>query len=385
MARPGRLVDVVWAVPVLSALLILVVGFAAGHGSFLYDFQGGLYDGARDVLHGRNPYPTAYLHHQASVARAGGTPQTVLYLPVYPPAPLVATVPLALLPYAVAGVLFWLASAAALVLALRLLDVSDWRCYGLAFASWPVQHGLLLGALTPLLVLGSAVLWRYRSSVWLPASAAAAMIAAKLFPWPLAVWLLVTRRFRAALLSLVLAAGATVFAWAVLGFQGLRDYPRTLGDLSFVSEPQGVSLVSLLRFLGASSGLARALALVAGAALLALAWRLARAPAGERRAFGLAVVAALVASPMVWPHYLALLIVPVALLSPRLSALWLVPLLTYLAPTDQLRGRAWVFVPYLGVIALVGWLSAAEGSSRTLRLALRRLGPAQPTAAVPSP
>jgi hypothetical protein len=288
------------------------------------------------------------------------------------------------LPYALVGPLFWLVSVAAVLLALRLLGVSDWRCYGLALACWPVQHALMLGALTPLLVLGTAVLWRYRASLLAPASAAAAMIAAKLFPWPLTAWLLVTRRFRAAALSLVLATAATSLAWAAMGFDGLREYPRTLGDLSFVSEPEGVSVVSLLRYLGLSSEVARGGALVAALLMLALAARVARSPGGDRRSFGLAVVAALVASPIVWPHYLALLVVPIALLSPRLSPVWLVPLLSYLAPTDQLRGRPWVFVPYLGMLAIVTWLSAVDGRRRALLFAVRPLEQSQPRAAVSS-
>src|SRR5262249_5046609 len=41
----------------------------------------------------------------------------------------------------------------------------------------------------------------------------------------------------------------------------------------------------------------------------------------------LAIAAALAASPIVWVHYFLLLLVPLALTQPRLSALWLVPLL----------------------------------------------------------
>jgi hypothetical protein len=38
------------------------------------------------------------------------------------------------------------------------------------------------------------------------------------------------------------------------------------------------------------------------------------------------VMAALTASPIVWDHYLVLLFVPIALMSPSYSKLWLVPL-----------------------------------------------------------
>ena len=61
------------------------------------------------------------------------------------------------------------------------------------------------------------------------------------------------------------------------------------------------------------------------------------------------IIAALVASPMVWPHYLALLFVPIALVSPTLSWLWLTPLLAY--PVAQTTGRPWVIPLYLAIVA----------------------------------
>ena len=41
------------------------------------------------------------------------------------------------------------------------------------------------------------------------------------------------------------------------------------------------------------------------------------------------LAAALAASPIVWMHYFLLLLVPLALARPRLSALWLVPFAYY--------------------------------------------------------
>ena len=60
----------------------------------------------------------------------------------------------------------------------------------------------------------------------------------------------------------------------------------------------------------------------AGLALLAIAAWLVRRPDGDRRAFSLVVVASVVATPVVWLHYLALLYVPIAVRWPRLSAAW---------------------------------------------------------------
>ena len=68
-----------------------------------------------------------------------------------------------------------------------------------------------------------------------------------------------------------------------------------------------------------------------GVALLTLAFRVAR-DAGwstrdrDRRSLTLVLAAALVLTPVVWPHYLVLLLAPVALARPKISPLWIVVL-----------------------------------------------------------
>ena len=52
-----------------------------------------------------------------------------------------------------------------------------------------------------------------------------APVAAKPFVWPLIVWLLVTRRFRAGAWSIASTAALVLGAWAVVGFEGFVDYP----------------------------------------------------------------------------------------------------------------------------------------------------------------
>jgi hypothetical protein len=327
----------------------LVLGSGLSKGPFLYDYKGGLYEAGKDIVQGRNPYRPTYLEQQASVKRAGGRAETVISVPVYPASPLVAAVPFSFLPYRVAGVLFALLSIGAVLGGLRLLGVRDWRCYGVSFLSWPVASGLMLGALTPLLVLGAAAAWRFRARVWPVALAIAAVVSAKLFPWPLAVWLLATRRIRAFVVATVVALGGNLAAWAAIGFDGLRDYPNMLSNLSFVSEDAGVSVVAGLIALGVSAVVAQGAAFLLAGGLLVAAEHIARRPDGDHRAYGIVVIAALVASPMVWPHYLALLFLPIALVSPTLSWLWFTPLLAY--PVAQTTGRPWVIALYLAIIA----------------------------------
>jgi hypothetical protein len=276
--------------------------------------------------------------------RAGGSVSSAFALPVYPAPILVATAPFALIPAQAAGILFTGLMAAAMITGLRLLGVRDWRCIALALISWPSVFGLALGAVGPLLVLGIGVAWRWRQRLWPTALAVAGVLAAKLFPWTLPIWLLLTRRYRALALTAVLVALVMVVAWAVIGFAGLAAYPQMLSDLAYVERGAGVSLVSLLMAAGVAGGLAQALALAAAAAILALAYRRSQRPGGDEIALSLTLIAALAASPVVWPHYYVLLFVPIALASPRLSWLWFVPLLTTLAPAPQ------------GVVALLGWM-----------------------------
>ena len=363
-ARPGRrglaaAAGQVLPVVVFGVLpIVLVFSFVAvswNSSSFLSDFKGDLYQAGRDVVHGRNPYPAAFLAREAAAQREGRPVETAIAVPDYPAPALVLAAPLSLLPFRAAGVLFVLVSLCALLAALRLLAVEDWRCYGLAFLSWPVLHGLRLGALTPLLVLGVAAAWRWRDHLWRPALAIVAVVTAKLFLWPLAIWLLLTRRFRTLSLACVLGAITLLAGWAVIGFAGLVGYPRLLNDLVSLEEGVGVSPVRGLLALGVGRTVATIVAVAMVAALFGLAWRLRARPGNDRRTFELSVVAALVASPIVWPHYFALLLVPIALLSPRLSPIWFVPLLAYLAPVAQTNHRPWEALPYYLIAATVAY------------------------------
>jgi hypothetical protein len=67
-----------------------------------------------------------------------------------------------------------------------------------------------------------------------------------------------------------------------------------------------------------------------GGALVTLAARRARR-GDEVRAFTLAIAAVLALTPILWWHYLALLVVPLALTRPRFSAIWLLPIAICLA------------------------------------------------------
>lgn len=354
----------------MLTLGVLNAGLAKS--TFLYDFHGDLYRAGQAIVTGQNPYQSAFLEHQAALKRASRPARTVLAVPVYPPPVLEAVVPLALLPFRVAGVLFTLVSIGGLLAGLCLLGVRDWRCFGVALTSWPVLHGLALGQMGPLLVFGAGLAWRYRAHVGALALSIAGVVSAKLFPWPLGVWLLVTKRYRAAALAAAFAIIGTASAWALIGFAGMTEYPRMLANLDVLFEGAGVSLVAALRAVGFSATAAHLAALAGAAALLGAAVLVRRRPDGDQRAMGLAVVAALVGSPIVWPHYYTLAFVPIALVSPRLSLAWCIPLLAFLAPTELTIGHRWMILPYLAIMALlVILLCAPAPSAPGLRRALQ--------------
>jgi hypothetical protein len=338
---------------------VLVSSWAGDH--YLYDFHGDIYDAGRAILHGHDPYRAAFLDHIAAVVRAGGRASTTFAVPVYPAPALLAGAPLALLSLHLAGAVFTVLSVLALALGLRLLGVTDWRCYGAAFLSWPVVHSLRLGQVNELLLLGTAVAWRWRERMWPPALAVAGVVLLKLLLWPLGVWLVITRRLRTAALAVGIAVVVGILAWAVIGFDGLSAYPRMLGDLSAVEGGAGVSPASLGRALGISRSVAEALGWVVAVGLFGLA------RGRDRQTISVAVIAALFVSPLVWPHYLTLVFAPIALASPTLSPLWLLPLLTYLAPVELTHGDGWQIGLYLAIeLAVALWVVSSRGRAAGL-------------------
>jgi len=162
------------------------------------------------------------------------------------------------------------------------------------------------------------------------AGAVGTAVVLKLFVWPLVVWLAITRRLRAAGLAVALAVALALISWAAIGFAGLGDYPGVLRRLANDESTSSYSVVALgvrahLPLLGA-----RIVAVLVTLALLAAAVWVAR---DERRAprdrdiatLTITLAAALAVSPIVWVHYFLLLLVPLALVRPRLSLLWFVP------------------------------------------------------------
>ena len=291
---------------------------------------------------------------------------------VYPPLLAIALIPATVLPDEVrgsspAGVLVSLLLIACVVGTLALLDVRDWRCYPVALLYPPTLENVEYGAVGPALALLVALGWRYRDRVWPVAASVGAAIALKVFVWPLLVWLAATKRSAAAVGAAVAAVGLALGSWAAIGFDGIADYPDLLRRLSDVEAENSYSAYAILVAIGVPSGLAHVVVTGAAATLLVLAWRAARGPDGDRRALTLALAAGFVLTPILWLHYLVLLVVPIALARPRLSVLWLVPLaMTVFELLDLYkgwpRGDGWALASVAAVMTVV--FAAASRSPR---------------------
>jgi hypothetical protein len=286
-------------------------------------------------------------------------------------------IPFSFIPEQVGAVCFLVLGVAAIVLAVRLLGVRDYRCYGAAFLARPTMSTLALGTIGPFLLLLCAAGWRYRdrtrAGVFLALAAAA-----KLFLWPLLVWLLITRRYRA-----FLAASATIgvllTAWAGLDPTGLRRYPETVRLLNDAQKWKSYSVQSLAISLHAS---AHAAALIGGmVAVAAVAAIVLLRRRGDQTTFATAVCAALIATPILWMHYLVLLIAPIAIMRPRLAPLWIAPIVVIATPHPESLGVVWQIVFDLAIVAIVAvWavgskaIKSAEPS--TVQVGTTQLGSA---------
>lgn len=337
---------VFFAIPV--ALTVEIVSWEFRSGSAAVDFHHAFWPAIHHVLHGESPFapvtPAALAHGTAFV---------------YPPLAAFLMAPLALLPLHVADVVVTVLLLAMPIACLRLLGVRDIRCYAALFLWPPVIWSVQTANLSLPLALGAALLWRYRDRLSAAALFAGAMIAVKLFLWPLLIWLAATRRRPTSLLALLLAAAGTFGSWAVIGFAGLGAYPHMLGRLTALEASASYSPQALAAMLGAPAAVASAIRYALAGAVLGAAVLLARRPGEDRRSFTLALAASILFSPIVWLHYFALLIVPVALFRPRFGGVWLLPALLWACPVRP-DGPTWLTVLVLADFAAVVGLLVAE-------------------------
>ena len=351
-ARPSLFTVALVFVAVLWTSAFIV--FSLGAGLLAWDVRFAYLPAADAVLHGDSPYPALddpILEDQKGY--------------VYPPQLAVALAPLAPLPVDLVALVVTAAMLAMLWLTLRLLDVRDARCYAAALLWMPVASGLLLANVSIPLALALAVTWRYRESVRGPAIALGLAVAAKFLLWPLLVWTAATKRLRATVAALAVGVSVTLVAWAAIGFKGLGGYLDLLRRLSDIQSENSYSIVGIVSTLGLDETIGNALTLLVGGALLIACVVLARR-GDEFRSFTCAVAATLALSPIVWLHYLVLLLVPLAIARPRFSLIWLLPILLWTSPRPGYAGGVQTFLPAIAAIVLVAALLARPRSEDPL-------------------
>ncbi len=186
----------------------------------------------------------------------------------------------------------------------------------------------------------SRIAWRWRDRPWVSGGLVALAISFKLFLWPLVVWLAATRRFAAACAAAALAAAITLGAWAAIGFDGLADYPELARKLAeIVRDARAVARRARRPSRPVPDPPRQRSRGLVGLSLLACVVALARRGEDERTTFSVALVASLALTPIVWLHYFALLIVPLALARPRLSWPWALLWIFWLIPAGRTPRR----------------------------------------------
>ena len=292
------------------------------------DFRQTFLPAANALLDGRSPYPDY------------GYPPLVAFL----------SVPFALLPspdVVVTGLLL-----ACVPLSLWLLGVRDWRCYAAAALWTSVFNAVQTANVTLLLLVGAAACWRFRERPGRAAAAGGLAVAAKIVAWPLVLWFVATRRLGTAIRLVLVALGVTFGLWAVLGFSGLASYPDSLNRLQAEQGIRGYTVQALAEDAGVPQVVRSILGV--GLALLFLGAVVFYGRRGDdARSYGCAVVAMIVASPIVWLHSFALLLAPLAVLRPRLSWVWLLPGVLWFVSPGTGNGSAWQTAVTLVVAAVV--------------------------------
>lgn len=336
--------------PRLSTMALVFVAVAIAGGMIVFSSAAGLLawdvrfaylPAAEAVIHGDSPYPALddpILEDQKGY--------------VYPPQLLFVLLPLTPLPNGVVAVLVTAGLIGLLFVTLRLLGIRDVRCFAAAILWMPTASALLLGNVSIPLAFAAAVAWRYRGATWKPAWALGLAVAGKFLMWPLLIWTAATRRLRPTVWALVIGVAVTLASWAVIGFEGLTGYPDLLRRLSEIQSHRSYSLVGMASTAGLGEAVGQVATLLVGGGLLVGCVLFARRR-DDFRSFTCAVAATLALSPIVWLHYLVVLLVPVAIARPRFSLLWLLPVLLWVSPRPGYAEGVQAFLPAVAAAILV--------------------------------
>ena len=305
-------------VPILVTVWVIYHMYASGIAAV--DFRDSFWVAGWRTLHGLDPY--TWTHAQI----AGG-----VSFP-YPAVTALLLAPLGLLSSFADSFAITALGMIAAPLSLWHMRIRDWRVYG-AVALWaPVVVGWQTANFTLVLVVGVALLWRFRDREWVAGAIIAGLVSIKPIMAPLWLWLVLTRRWRAAAIGAGIGTLVSAAAWTVLGWHELSQWLSLLSLQGRLRDSVGYSLVALATHLGLGRAVGVALIVVLALGLSAFAVILPKRKRGQH-VFAAAVLLTIVISPQADVHYFAFLLVPLALARPRLSWAWLVPLVLWACPS----------------------------------------------------
>lgn len=267
------------------------------------------------------------------------------FLYLYPPPLSIAVTPLTVLDADVGATLWYVLRIGALALAAALMPVRPTTrllAFGISLFSYAILRDLVMGNVSILITLGLSAGWRWLDR---PAGSIALALTAsvRVTTGAYLIWFGLRRAWRS--LAAMVAAGLAVLVVSlpIVGVDGYRDYLALLGNVSDTGDlEQNRHLTVLALELGVPEDrLWLVLVPVWAAALVAMALSTRR---DREVGYMVTAGAALLLAPLMWDHYLSMLLLPAAFLFergrrwaivlPLLS--WLPPPLTPLAPVAAL-------------------------------------------------
>ncbi|HEX5450756.1 MAG TPA: glycosyltransferase 87 family protein [Candidatus Limnocylindrales bacterium] len=333
---------VLLALGVLATALAIPI-FTAGP-NFGYDFA--FYYAAANRLAAGSPlYPAAAL--------AGPFVHGIVEIYAYAPVFAVLVLPLTTLPAHVAAAAWLVIDLTATVAACALMPVAKTTraaVLGISLLSFASLVNLNLGSVNGLLLLGLVLAWRLADRP-LGGLATALSIAVRPALGLVPVGWALQRRPAAVGWAIVAGLALVAITVPVAGFGAWTDWLAVLANDRFAGSPHNGSVLGVLAAAGAGPTLQAIGSALALAGALAALWRSRRRDDGV--VLAVAVSGSLLASPLLWDHYLLLLAVPAAVMADRGRAWGLaLPLLSWLP---------WPVYPIVALLGTLGPLTTPAG------------------------
>jgi alpha-1,2-mannosyltransferase len=306
VVKASDVIRIVAPFGVVIAVVILILPLSPA-----YDLNVFLHAGDA-ALHGREIYPAI-----GSPAVYSGSAF------VYPAVAVWPFVLLALLPAALAGAIYFVVCACAVIAATTFQSDHDHWIPVLVLGTAFTITGLQLGSLSPLLFVGAVCLWRLRDRPAIFGLVAAPVIVSKLFLAPLLVWPLLAKRYRAFAWATSLTVLLLALSFAT-GSLSLPGYLQLLSELGSHEAQAGFGLIGLLRNLSWTPLAAQASALGVATVLMGSAYAHYLRTKDERLLYSAGIVCTLLLTPVLWSHYFVLL--PAALLALDARRRWFIAL-----------------------------------------------------------